>query len=152
MNRKILINNQYPSLKYSSSEIEMLFHSLDSFQEFSIPAGELSIVFLDDPSLARLHDQFLGDPSTTDVMTFPGNSDHASAGEICVSVDHALRLSKELPAPFFEELTLYLVHGWLHLAGLNDIKEYDRTFMRQAETSTLAYLKDLNTIPNFSLS
>ena len=152
MNRKILINNQYPSLKYSQTELETLFHALDSFEEFQIPPGELSIAFFNDATLVKLHDQFLNDPSITDVITFTGSFDHDSAGEICVSVDHALQLSKKLKIPFHKELTLYLVHGWLHLAGIDDIKEYDRSFMRKAEDMTLTYLDSNDLIPGFALS
>ena len=151
MTRKILISNQHPEIQFSEEAIKMLFHRLDAFDEFHIPTGELSIVLMNDPALAKLHYQFLDDPSTTDVMTFPGNVDHEFAGEICVSVDYALRLSKELQIPFLQELTLYLVHGWLHLAGLDDRKAHERSFMRKAEKITLTYLEAQKVIPSFSL-
>jgi probable rRNA maturation factor len=107
---------------------------------------------MDDNEIAELHEAYLADPTPTDVITFPGDPAMEFAGEICVSVDHALAHAKTHGQTFQEELTLYLVHGWLHLAGLNDIEESDRRKMRQAEASIMAALRQAGVIPNFTLT
>lgn len=128
----------------------------------AVPAGELSLVFLTDPALAQLHADFLADPTVTDVITFAGDPAHGTAGEICLSADAALRhlgqhararpspaLSSKLSArrsaalssplsalntsALSTELTLYLVHGWLHLAGYDDLRPAKKRLMRRAE-------------------
>jgi len=117
----------------------------------AVPAGELSLAFLTDAALARLHADFLDDPSTTDVITFEGNPALASAGEICVSVDTARTFATTHDRPFSEELTLYLVHGWLHLAGYDDLKPANKRRMRAAEKRAMDLLRDADALPKFTL-
>jgi probable rRNA maturation factor len=105
-----------------------------------VPAGELSLVFLDDAALAQLHGQFLDDPTPTDVITFEGDPAHDSAGEICVSADAAANFARETAKVFSSELTLYVVHGWLHLAGYDDLTPPRKRIMRRAEARALALL------------
>lgn len=151
-NRTVLINNLYPTLNLQEEDIHKLFLCLDSLENFQVPPGELSIAFLDDNTLASLHDQFLDDPTTTDVMTFPGDPPNDFAGEICVSVDTALSAAETHNSPFHKELTLYLVHGFLHLSGLNDLTEKEKKVMRHAEFESLQALEKAGAIPHFSIS
>lgn len=149
--RQVLVNNLYPSLAYNRNSIDQLFACLDEYSEYKIPSGELHIAFLDDPHIIRLHEQFLNDPTPTDVITFPGDPDEDLAGEICISIDHTITASEIHNNPFENELTLYLVHGWLHLAGINDKTEEDRKIMRKAESSTLQLIETHDCLPNFTL-
>lgn len=121
--------------------IHSLLHQLDHYVHRAIPAGELSIAFISDEELAELHGEFLDDSSPTDVMTFLGSPEEDFAGEVCISVDCARREAKERAMPFLEELRLYLVHGWLHLSGLNDLTDQERAQMRQEERLAIAYLE-----------
>jgi probable rRNA maturation factor len=115
------------------------------------PAGELSIVFLTDQALAQLHAQVLADPSTTDVITFEGDPTLGVAGEICVSVDTAVAYAKTNRRDFSRELLLYVVHGWLHLAGYDDLQPALKRAMRRAEKRALALLAKTNLPEIFSL-
>ncbi|MBX3735905.1 MAG: rRNA maturation RNase YbeY [Candidatus Didemnitutus sp.] len=134
------------------------------------PPGELSLVFLTDAALAQLHAAFMDDPSTTDVITFEGDAAAGLAGEICVSADTAARYvsalegaataaprpRKQSPFPadqttFATELTLYLVHGWLHLAGYDDLQPAKKRRMRAAEARALKLLVAHDAIPAFAL-
>jgi probable rRNA maturation factor len=124
---------------------------LDAQTEYQLPTGELSLVFLTDEALARLHADFLGDPSPTDVITFPGDTEENLAGEICVSVDRAMVEAKKHEYPFAQELTLYLVHGWLHLAGLDDLTPKGRKEMRLGERRLLAAIAREKALPDFML-
>ena len=107
----------------------------------AVPPGELSVALLTDPDLARLHADFLGDPKTTDVITFAGQPALGLAGEICVSVDTAAAYARKHRRRFAEELTLYVVHGWLHLAGYDDLMPVKKRAMRRAERRALALLR-----------
>jgi len=115
-----------------------------------VAEGELSIAFLDREAMCRVHADFLQNDSLTDVITFEGISEAGVAGEICVAPDHALEFegSRRLPLP--EELTLYLVHGYLHLAGLDDVDPADRRKMRAAERRAMTSLRKADVIPRFS--
>ena len=131
------INNQYSALVEPEASVHRLFDAIIRSGRFPIGSGDLSIAFVDDPTIARIHDAFMDDPSATDVITFPADHEMESAGEIIVSVDHARTRASELGEPFSRELSLYLIHGWLHLAGFDDRNEEDRTKMRQAEKDAL---------------
>lgn len=150
--RTILINNLYPSLNFKKSEINQIFQALDNLQVYSIPKGELSIAFMDDSSLANIHDEFFDDPSTTDVITFEGDPSFDFAGEICISIDHAINAAEEYKTSLSHEILLYLIHGYLHLAGLDDLNENDAKKMRQGEFELLEALKKAGISPSFSLN
>lgn len=115
------------------------------------PAGTLSLAFLTAAALARLHGRFLDDPSATDVITFAGDPQFGQAGEICVSAAAARAYARRHRRDFSTELTLYLVHGWLHLAGHEDLERAAKRRMRAAETRALAVLRSAGRIPKFAL-
>jgi probable rRNA maturation factor len=115
------------------------------------PTGELSLVFLTDAALAQLHGDFLDDPTTTDVITFEGVPELGSAGEICVSADTAAAYAREHKRDFSRELTLYVVHGWLHLAGHDDLQPKKKRAMRRAEARAMKALGAAGALPHFTL-
>lgn len=116
-----------------------------------VPPGELSIAFVTDAALARLHGDFLDDPSSTDVITFEGDPAAGLAGEICVSADTAAAFAQKHGLPFAEELLRYVVHGWLHLAGYDDLEPAKKRRMRAAEERALRLLRAEGLVPAFSL-
>jgi len=118
----------------------------------AVPAGEVSVVFLTDPALARLHADFLADPSPTDVITFVGAPAFGTAGEICVSVDAAARFAAAHRRSFAAELALYLAHGWLHLAGQDDREPAKKRAMRRAEGRALRIWREARALPAFRLN
>ena len=144
-------NNQYSQLAEPEAAVEALFDALEASGAFPISEGELSVVFVSDTQIGQIHDDFMGDPNATDVITFPANEAMESAGEIIVSVDHARGRAKELDLPFTQELSLYLLHGWLHLAGYDDRNATDRAKMRTAEQRALEITKEANSATPFSL-
>lgn len=149
--RCVEFNNLYEKLLYQEEELMTLITRLDQLKEFQIPPGDLSFVFMTDAELALIHDEFLQDPTTTDVITFVGDPDMNFAGEICISIDHAISAAKEHGTPIPEEITLYIVHGWLHLADYDDIDENDRAKMRLAEKKIMDVLRNEKLIPKFVL-
>lgn len=82
------------------------------------PAGlrsfeEIGVVLVSDKRIAELHRQFLNETGPTDVITF-------RHGEIFISTETAERQARKFGTSLEHELWLYLVHGLLHLAGLDD--------------------------------
>lgn len=124
--------------------------AVDALQEH-FPDGELSIAILSDSKVAELHGNYLDDPSTTDVITFPSDPDMDFAGEICVSADRALATHTEHSTTFSEELTLYLMHGLLHLAGYDDTTEAASLRMREGEHQLMQLLQSKDAIPRFAM-
>jgi probable rRNA maturation factor len=148
------IFNGHPNLTTNPADVASLFQELDRWSAYRIPGGALSVALLTDSALASIHQSFLDDASTTDVITFPGSQEgelEQDAGEICVSVDTAIREAHERNISLGDEMALYLVHGWLHLAGLSDKSELKAREMRSAEAEALSYLKAQSAIPEFVL-
>jgi probable rRNA maturation factor len=105
------------------------------------PGLLLSVVFVDDAEIAALHGQWFGDPTPTDVISFDlGADDPGPAGELYVSVERARAEARARGLPLERELTLYLVHGTLHLCGYDDHGGRERARMRAAEGAVLAAL------------
>jgi len=173
MKRSIAITNRHPRLRFNRAAVARIIHTLEARQSAfrippsAIPQGELSLVFLTDPALAKIHGDFMGDPTATDVITFAGDAEAGLAGEICVSADTAARYvglvegpspagrrlagTRALQAAFSAELTLYVVHGWLHLAGHDDLQPAKKRRMRAAEKRAMALLQAARAIPEFRL-
>lgn len=152
--RILSVANRHPRLRLDRRGLAAAIALLDSHSdEFrgGCPPGELSLVFLTDAALAKLHGDFLADPSQTDVITFEGEPTAGLAGEVCVSVDTAAAYAKGRKIDFSAELTLYLVHGWLHLAGYDDLQPAKKRVMRRAEARALALLRRAKALPHFHL-
>lgn len=146
------INNQYSRLESPEAATADLFQAIIDYGKFPIGKGELSVAFVADTTIARIHADFMGDPSPTDVITFPADPGMDSAGEIIVSVDRANERATVLGEPFCRELALYLMHGWLHLAGFDDRSEHDRVKMREAEKEALDLLESRQKLPQYRLN
>ena len=133
---EIEIHNQYCKLKDPYDRTQAICSILEASQ-FKLHPGTLSIAFVDDATIRKLHETFLGNPSSTDVITFTGDTSFELVGEICISVDEAIKNSKTLKTSICHEITLYLIHGWLHLLGFNDKNEDTIKTMRQGELDAM---------------
>lgn len=103
-------------------------------------AAAITVLVVDDNRIAALHDEWLGIPGPTDVLTFdlsagPGDG---LAGDIVVSAETARRLARELGWQARHELAYYAVHGLLHLAGEDDGTPGERRRMRRRERVVMA--------------
>ncbi len=152
--RPLAIANRHPRLALDRRALAAIITTLDTHAgkfRGGCPLGELSLVFLTDPALAKLHADFLADPSTTDVITFEGEAAFGSAGEICVSADTAAAYARKHGRDFSAELTLYVIHGWLHLAGYDDLQPAKKRLMRAAEARAQVLLAAAGLAPRFRL-
>ncbi len=108
----------------------------------------LSVVLVDDRDLRRLHREYCGDDSITDVISFdlrnPSDPQefrsHGFDAELVISAERAHREARARKVKPGDELALYLVHGVLHLAGLKDHTEEERARMRKEEKRILNQL------------
>lgn len=155
MTREVSIRNAHPRLRLDRRAIGAAIAVLDAHAAKFLggcPAGELSLVFLTDPALAKIHADFMDDPTATDVITFEGDPAAGLAGEVCVSADTANAYARTHRRDFSAELTLYLVHGWLHLAGYDDLQPAKKRRMRAAEARAMRLLRAARAVPGFRLA
>jgi probable rRNA maturation factor len=109
----------------------------------------VSIALVDDPTIHHLNRLHLGHDWPTDVITFPLSEagDSVLAGELIVSTEMAATTAREAGLEPLAELALYVVHGVLHLCGLDDQNAQDRAAMRLREAEHLAAFGWPNTYP-----
>ncbi|MCA3008170.1 MAG: rRNA maturation RNase YbeY [Phycisphaerales bacterium] len=100
------------------------------------PAMPVALLLTGDREIGRLHAEFLGDPSPTDVISFAVDD----GAEIVVSVDTARRVAKEKGHAARAEVALYVVHGLLHVMGWDDVRPRLREQMRAAEAAIMRSL------------
>lgn len=92
--------------------------------------AEIEVTIVDDADIARVHGDFLDDPTPTDVITF-------HHGEILISADMAERQGREHGQSVDHEVALYFVHGLMHLAGWDDHEADEAREMAQRQESIL---------------
>lgn len=148
---EVEINNQFSRLIDPENRTATIC-SILADSKFKLNPGTLSIAFVDDTSIKQLHDTYLGDPSSTDVITFPKNTSFESAGEICISIDEAIKNSKSFGTSISHEITLYLIHGWLHLYGFDDTNEEAIIAMRNAEREALELIEQATLPTEYQVS
>lgn len=154
MTRTVAIHNAHPRLRLDRRALQAAIAVLDTHAAGFLggcPPGELSLVFLTDAAQARVHADFMDDPTATDVITFEGDVRAGLAGEICVSADTARTYARQHRRDFSTELTLYIVHGWLHLAGYEDLQPAKKRRMRAAEARAMKLLQAARAVPTFRL-
>ena len=108
--------------------------------------AELILHFVGKKRICSLHEKFFSDPSLTDCITFPIDKEPPIEilGEIFICPQVAKKVHSLHKTTLEEELTLYLVHGVLHLLGFDDIKESDQKKMRKKEQLCMQFLQKKN--------
>jgi probable rRNA maturation factor len=103
--------------------------------------GQLGIRITDDSTIQTINAKHLGHDYATDVISFGYVAeDSVIEGELVASVDTARTRAAELGWSTDKELTLYIVHGVLHITGLDDHADADRLEMRRMETKIMTSL------------
>lgn len=150
--RQIDISNFCDLVDIDRRKLARFVRELDAGlpRAFQARAGILSIAVFNDSDLARIHADFMDKPTPTDVITFEG--DDEMLGEICVSAERALDWSKKFGTTASQELSLYVAHGYLHLAGLDDIADADAQVMRKGESLSMDILRRKFKTPIFKFN
>ncbi|MCP4652245.1 MAG: rRNA maturation RNase YbeY [Candidatus Omnitrophica bacterium] len=102
---------------------------------------QVSILFCDNRRIRNLNRKYFKVNCATDVIAFPLEEDDY-LGEVIISVEKAAKSCAKYSNTWEKELTLYLVHGVLHLVGYNDIKNSDKVKMQSKECEIMKVLYD----------
>ncbi len=107
-------------------------------------AATITIMLADDDTLRRLHREFLGDDSATDVLSFPatGGAPGGAAylGDVAISVERAVAQAAAAGHEPLAELQLLLIHAVLHLLGHDHALPAEKTAMWREQAALLAEL------------
>jgi probable rRNA maturation factor len=114
---------------------KQLARAVDSIaNDFGWRNGQVSIALVDDPTIQELNRQYLKHDYPTDVISFNLTDDEQTLeGEVIVSWQTAERVALENNWQTSLEILLYVVHGMLHIMGLDDSTPEQAHQMRQKE-------------------
>ena len=133
LNRQRVVRTNQLKLPVVSVAVERAWPQvLAAERKGSVLSGlsEISFVLFSDARLAALHDEFMSDPTPTDVITF-------QHGEIVISAETARREARQRDLPLPAEVARYAVHGLLHLAGWSDAEAGAASEMRAMQEKIL---------------
>jgi probable rRNA maturation factor len=144
------IFNEQKSLSICTEQVEALARAV-ILQENRL-YDEVNVFFVETPKICQLHREFFNDPSPTDCISFPldGCEDetfpYRILGDVFVCPATALDYASTNKLDPYEETSLYIVHGLLHLMGYEDNEEEMLVKIRQAEKRHLDHLRTLDLI------
>ena len=105
-------------------------------------AGQLTYVFSDDEYILETNRKFLGHDYYTDVITFDYSNARRIAGDMVISLDTVASNAQMLGVRESQELLRVVIHGVLHLCGINDKAPGEREIMEKNENEALACCPD----------
>ena len=100
--------------------------------------GDVAYLFVNDDKILETNIQFLGHDYYTDIITFDYCEGKILNGDLMISLDTVFTNADKFGRPYDEELHRVIIHGILHLCGLNDKGPGERETMEAAEDRALA--------------
>ena len=101
-----------------TSVADLVRFALEREQQFG--AWSVGFAFVPVAEISELHDKFLGEPTPTDIITFPYDDPEVSGGDVAICVPLAAEQGAEHGNTLAEELFFLVLHGVLHLTGHDD--------------------------------
>jgi len=100
--------------------------------------GEIGYLFTDDEKILEVNRTYLGHDYYTDIITFDYDEGDVINGDIVISLDTVRSNAEQFGKTYDEELHRVIIHGILHLCGINDKGPGEREIMEAAENRALA--------------
>lgn len=105
--------------------------------------GEVGYMFVNDDKILEVNREYLGHDYYTDVITFDYDEDDVVSGDVVISLDTVASNAHLFNKTYEEELYRVIIHGILHLCGINDKGPGEREQMETAENKALALRQQL---------
>jgi len=105
--------------------------------------GDIGYLFCDDDHILEVNREYLGHDYFTDIITFDYTEGDIISGDIVISLDTVRSNADQYERPYEEELNRVIIHGILHLCGINDKGPGERAIMEAAENRALALRAEL---------
>ena len=102
---------------------------------------EISYIFCDDEKILEINKEYLKHDYYTDIISFDYSEGEKISGDIFISIDTVKSNSQMYTTDYQDELYRVIIHGVLHLCGLDDSSEAEQKIMREAEDNALKLLK-----------
>ena len=105
--------------------------------------GEIGYMFVDDERILEVNREYLGHDYYTDIITFDYDEGEVINGDLVISVDTVRSNAAKYGKSYAEELHRVIIHGVLHLCGINDKGPGEREIMEAEEDKALALLRSM---------
>lgn len=99
--------------------------------------GEIGYMFVNDDKILEVNREYLGHDYYTDIITFDYDEGDVINGDIVISLDTVRTNAEKFAKSYDEEFRRVLIHGILHLCGINDKGPGEREIMEANENKAL---------------
>ena len=100
--------------------------------------GEIGYMFVGDEKILEINNEYLGHDYYTDIITFDYDEGNVLNGDLVISLDTVRSNAELFHKSYEDELNRVIIHGILHLCGINDKGPGERELMEAAEDAALA--------------
>lgn len=100
--------------------------------------GEITYIFCDDQKILEVNREYLKHDYYTDIITFDYTEGKVISGDLFISLDTVKSNSEKFSTSYEEEFYRVVIHGILHLCGINDKGVGEREIMEKHENEALA--------------
>ncbi|MDE5806751.1 MAG: rRNA maturation RNase YbeY [Muribaculaceae bacterium] len=132
-------NVEMPTLDFSKIErwVEMVA------KDHGYEVGNLTYCFCDDQYILDTNRKFLNHNYFTDIITFDYTRRGRVGGDMVISLDTVRTNAEGLNVSYMQELLRVIIHGVLHLCGINDKGPGEREIMEKAENRALRFWQEM---------
>ncbi|MBE6332814.1 MAG: rRNA maturation RNase YbeY [Bacteroidales bacterium] len=106
--------------------------------------GEISYIFCDDEKILEVNRQYLQHDYYTDIITFDYTVGDKISGDLFISLDTVRSNAELFKQSYDDELHRVIIHGVLHLCGINDKGPGEREIMEKNENEALEILSSMS--------
>ena len=110
-------------------------------QSYGKRVGEILYIFCSDERILEINREYLQHDYYTDIITFDYCVGNRLSGDLVISLDTVRTNAQQFGADYDTELHRVIIHGVLHLCGINDKGPGEREIMEAAENKALAMRK-----------
>lgn len=110
--------------------------------QYGYQVGDINYIFCSDEVILRVNREFLQHDYYTDIITFDYSTSKSIAADIYISLETVATNAQQFNTPYLQELHRVIIHGILHLCGLDDATPEEESNMRAAEERALAQLEN----------
>jgi rRNA maturation RNase YbeY len=110
-------------------------------ESYGKKAGDIAYIFCSDAKILEVNKQYLKHDYYTDIITFDYDNNNIISGDLFISLDTVKSNADMFNTTYEKELHRVIIHGILHLVGINDKGPGEREIMEAAENKALSLIE-----------
>lgn len=133
-----MVEFEAKGVKMPHLDFEMVEEWIELVAEsYDCEVADITYTFIDDEEMLLVNNEQLGHDYYTDIITFDDSIGSLLSAEIVISLDTVRSNAAMFDQPYSRELMRVIIHGILHLCGINDKGPGEREIMEAAENRAL---------------